>query len=162
MKFRQYLSSILCGILLLAATASQAEKPIRIGTTQSLTGQFEEFGNAQMKGLKMWVDDINARGELLGRPVELVHYDDHSDAARSAWRKFQLGGVIAHLGVATHARHRAKGHGRAAVTRIIHECRARARVPQYRAQQANRASLALARALGIDRYATMLAVHLAE
>ncbi len=85
MKFRQYVSNILCGILLLVATATQALEPIKIGTTQSLTGQFEEFGNAQMKGLKMWVHDINARGMLLGRPVELVHYDDHSDAARSAW-----------------------------------------------------------------------------
>ena len=28
------------------------------------------------------MDDINARGELLGRPVELIHYDDHSDADR--------------------------------------------------------------------------------
>ena len=85
MKLRQYLSSILCGILLLAASASQAAEPIRIGTTQSLTGQFEEFGNTQMKGLKMWRDDVNARGALLGRPVELIIYDDHSDPARSAW-----------------------------------------------------------------------------
>jgi branched-chain amino acid transport system substrate-binding protein len=84
-KLRQYLSNILCGILLLAASASQAADPIRIGTTQSLTGQFEAFGKTQLKGLKMWRDDINARGALLGRPVELVVYDDHSDAARSAW-----------------------------------------------------------------------------
>jgi branched-chain amino acid transport system substrate-binding protein len=31
----------------------------------------------------MWVDDVNGRGMLLGQPVELVHYDDASDAARS-------------------------------------------------------------------------------
>lgn len=85
MKLRQYLSNILCGALLLVAMVAQAAEPIRIGTTQSLTGQFEEFGKTQMKGLQMWRDDINARGELLGRPVELVAYDDHSDAARSAW-----------------------------------------------------------------------------
>jgi len=84
-KLRQYLSNILCGALLLVAMVAQAAEPIRIGTTQSLTGQFEEFGKTQMKGLQMWRDDINARGELLGRPVELVAYDDHSDAARSAW-----------------------------------------------------------------------------
>jgi branched-chain amino acid transport system substrate-binding protein len=76
---------VIAALLLVAVPGQAAEPPIRIGTTQSLSGQFKAFGTAQMEGLKMWVDDINARGMLLGRPVELVHYDDHSDAARSAW-----------------------------------------------------------------------------
>ena len=64
------------------AAAAQQEEPIRVGTTQSLSGRFAEEGRLQLKGLLMWMDDINARGELLGRPVELIHYDDHSDADR--------------------------------------------------------------------------------
>ncbi|MCZ6829333.1 MAG: amino acid ABC transporter substrate-binding protein [Gammaproteobacteria bacterium] len=86
MKFRRCMYYLVTAALLLVALPNHAaEPPIRIGTTQSLSGQFKAFGTAQMEGLKMWVDDINARGMLLGRAVELVHYDDHSDAARSAW-----------------------------------------------------------------------------
>jgi branched-chain amino acid transport system substrate-binding protein len=69
-------------VLSLAAGA-QALEPIRIGTTQSLTGQYQDFGTEQLRGLQMWVGDINSRGALLGRPVELVYYDDGSDANNS-------------------------------------------------------------------------------
>jgi branched-chain amino acid transport system substrate-binding protein len=61
-----------------ADTTQEAEQPIRIGTTQSLTGHYKEFGIEQLRGLQMWAADVNARGELLGRPVEIVHYDDGS------------------------------------------------------------------------------------
>jgi branched-chain amino acid transport system substrate-binding protein len=85
-KFRWSIYHLVTAALLLVAVPGHAaEPPIRVGTTQSLSGQFEAFGKAQLEGLMMWVDDINARGSLLGRRVELVHYDDHSDAARSAW-----------------------------------------------------------------------------
>jgi branched-chain amino acid transport system substrate-binding protein len=71
-------------ILALPLTAgAQSAQAIKIGTTQSLTGPFKDFGTEQLRGLQMWVDDVNGRGELLGRRVELVHYDDASDAAHS-------------------------------------------------------------------------------
>jgi len=63
---------------LAASTAAQSSDPIKIGTTQSLTGHYSEFGIQQLRGLQMWAADVNARGELLGRPVEVVHYDDRS------------------------------------------------------------------------------------
>lgn len=62
---------------------ANAEDPIKIGTTQSLTGHYADFGREQLNGLEMWVADINARGSLLGRRVELVHYDDASRSANS-------------------------------------------------------------------------------
>ena len=65
------------------AAGAQAVEPIRIGTTQSLTGQYKDFGTEQLRGLQMWVGDVNSRGSLLGRPVELVYYDDGSDANNS-------------------------------------------------------------------------------
>jgi branched-chain amino acid transport system substrate-binding protein len=71
-------------LALTLAVGAHAVEPIRIGTTQSLSGPLEEFGTNQLRGLQMWVGDVNARGELLGRKVELVHYDDGSDPARSA------------------------------------------------------------------------------
>ena len=74
----------LCTLALTLALGAHAIEPIRIGTTQSLSGPLEEFGTNQLRGLQMWVGDINERGMLLGRPVELVHYDDGSDPARSA------------------------------------------------------------------------------
>lgn len=80
---RKLLLSFFTFALVLVAGAHAAE-PIRIGTTQSLSGAYEDFGTNQLRGLQMWVGDINARGALLGRPVELVHYDDGSDPARSA------------------------------------------------------------------------------
>ncbi len=74
----------LCTLALTLAAGAYAVEPIRIGTTQSLTGSLQEFGTNQLRGLQMWLGDVNARGELLGRPVQLVHYDDGSDPARSA------------------------------------------------------------------------------
>lgn len=74
----------LCTLALTLAAGAFAAEPIRIGTTQSLSGPLMEFGTNQLRGLQMWVGDVNARGELLGRRVELVHYDDGSDPATSA------------------------------------------------------------------------------
>jgi branched-chain amino acid transport system substrate-binding protein len=71
-------------ILLLTGAAVQQpvmakEPPIRVGLTASLSGVFEAPGEDQLKGVQMWAHDINARGALLGRRVELVYYDDKSD-----------------------------------------------------------------------------------
>lgn len=57
---------------------------IRVGTTASLSGRYAESGLEQLQGIQMWVDDVNGRGALLGRKVELIHYDDRSDPNTSA------------------------------------------------------------------------------
>ena len=72
-----------CLFALSVAAGAQSAETIKVGTTQSLTGHYKEFGIEQLRGLQMWVADINARGALLGRTVELVHYDDGSRDARS-------------------------------------------------------------------------------
>lgn len=78
-------------ILLYSAIVSQviAAEPIRVGATASLTGVYAAPGEDQLHGIRMWVHDINARGALLGRKVELVSYDDKSDAetTRRLYRK---------------------------------------------------------------------------
>jgi branched-chain amino acid transport system substrate-binding protein len=78
--------TLLCVILLAdgAWSGAHAAEPIRVGTAQSLSGRFATEGGDQLKGLQMWVDDLNARGQLLGRRVELVWFDDRSDPARVA------------------------------------------------------------------------------
>jgi branched-chain amino acid transport system substrate-binding protein len=65
-----------CTIGLQAALAAE---PIRVGVTASLSGVYAVPGKNQLQGIEMWAHDINARGALLGREVELVYYDDESD-----------------------------------------------------------------------------------
>jgi len=67
-----------------AVQAAVQGEPIRVGVTASLTGDLAAPGQEQLEGVQMWVHDLNARGALLGRPVELVYYDDKSDPATSA------------------------------------------------------------------------------
>ena len=52
-------------------------KPIRVGCSASLTGALSATRNMVI-GYELWRDDVNAAGGLLGRPVELVVYDDQS------------------------------------------------------------------------------------
>lgn len=64
--------------------AAQQKTPIKIGASLSLTGQLSRSGVEQEHGYKLWQEEVNARGGLLGRPVELVVYDDKSDPATGA------------------------------------------------------------------------------
>ena len=65
MKFVKFLAALLLSFTAAVTTtnAQQTEEPIRIGTTQSLSGRFAEEGKLQLEGLLMWVSEINARGE---------------------------------------------------------------------------------------------------
>jgi len=84
MKQTIYAFTIWLFIVPLFTGISHAADTIRVGTTQPLTGKFKDFGEEQLRGIQMWVRDINSRGSLLGKNVELVYYDDYSEADRSA------------------------------------------------------------------------------
>jgi branched-chain amino acid transport system substrate-binding protein len=58
-----------------------AADPIKIGLSLSLTGATAPAGRQVQAGLEIWRDHVNARGGLLGRPVELVYYDDQTNPA---------------------------------------------------------------------------------
>src|SRR5579864_3129841 len=60
---------------------AQAADPIRIGMSMALTGGVAPIGKQVLTALQIWRDDVNAKGGLLGRPVELVFYDDQSNPA---------------------------------------------------------------------------------
>jgi branched-chain amino acid transport system substrate-binding protein len=64
--------------------AAQQKAPIKVGASLSLTGQLSRSGVEQEHGYKLWLEDVNARGGIMGRPVELVLYDDKSDPATGA------------------------------------------------------------------------------
>ncbi|MFL4977968.1 MAG: amino acid ABC transporter substrate-binding protein [Xanthobacteraceae bacterium] len=77
------------GVVLAAAAmtvvAAQAQapsgEPIRIGYSMALTGGLAPNGKSALLAQKIWEEDINAKGGLLGRPVKLVYYDDQSNPA---------------------------------------------------------------------------------
>src|SRR6185503_10326091 len=62
----------------------QATSPIRIGYSLSLTGGLAGNGQSARLAHDIWCEDVNRLGGLLGRPVELVCYDDGTDASRVA------------------------------------------------------------------------------
>jgi len=62
-----------------SASLAQNKQPIRIGMSMALTGGVAVAGKQCLLGLEIWRDDVNAKGGLMGRPVELVYYDDQSN-----------------------------------------------------------------------------------
>ena len=75
-------ASLLAAISLIGATApATAQEPIKIGFSVSLTGGLASSGKAHLLSKQIWLEEINAKGGLLGRPVKLVYYDDQTNAA---------------------------------------------------------------------------------
>lgn len=66
------------------ATAASAADPIKVGFSIGLTGANGPNGKQLLVALEIWRDDINAKGGLLGRPVELVYYDDQTSPPNEA------------------------------------------------------------------------------
>jgi branched-chain amino acid transport system substrate-binding protein len=60
---------------------AKSEEPIRIGLSVALTGAVAPNGKQVLLSMEIWKDDVNAKGGLLGRRVELVYYDDQSNPA---------------------------------------------------------------------------------
>jgi len=70
--------------LLLASGAmfvARGADPIKIGFGMALTGGLSANGKPALLALQIWKDDVNKKGGLLGRPVELVYYDDQTNPA---------------------------------------------------------------------------------
>ncbi len=66
-------------LTLLAVSPAHAQAPIKISFSMALTGGLSPNGRPALIAIEIWKDDINARGGLLGRPVQLVYYDDQSN-----------------------------------------------------------------------------------
>jgi branched-chain amino acid transport system substrate-binding protein len=89
MTFRQQqrmIAACFVGTLLaLAAPAAQAQaqsgEPLKIGYGIAQTGGLAPNGKSALLAQKIWEEDINAKGGLLGRPVRLIYYDDQSNPA---------------------------------------------------------------------------------
>jgi branched-chain amino acid transport system substrate-binding protein len=73
----------LAAALLAAATAVQAQEPIRIGSFLSVTGPAAFLGDPEQKTLELYVEKINAAGGVLGRKLQLIAYDSAGDAEKA-------------------------------------------------------------------------------
>src|SRR5262245_4314864 len=69
--------------LLFSAAALAQQGPIKIGMSMPQTGGLGAGGQSALLALRMWVDDVNAKGGLLGRKVELIAYDDQTNPANT-------------------------------------------------------------------------------
>jgi branched-chain amino acid transport system substrate-binding protein len=62
-----------------STAAAQSGEPIRIGFGIAMTGSLAANGKSALLAQKIWEEDVNAEGGLLGRPVKLVYYDDQTN-----------------------------------------------------------------------------------
>src|SRR5262249_45555158 len=74
-------SASLIVLAVLFAGPTLAQEPIKIGFSMALTGPLAPNGKQALLGMKIWEEETNAKGGLLGRPVKLVYYDDQSQAS---------------------------------------------------------------------------------
>jgi len=77
------LLGIVLMLLMAFSISDAAEKPILIGGSLPLTGQYAETGQWIERGMKFWAKEINEKGGLLGRPVEFKIYDDESNVNKA-------------------------------------------------------------------------------
>jgi branched-chain amino acid transport system substrate-binding protein len=68
-------------VLAAAPFVARAQNPIKIGLGMAMTGGLSANGKPALLALQIWKDDVNKKGGLLGRPVELVYYDDQTNPA---------------------------------------------------------------------------------
>jgi branched-chain amino acid transport system substrate-binding protein len=77
------LTSILAALVVVTLLGApvRAADPITIGFGMALSGPLAANGKMSLLAMKIWQDDVNAKGGLLGRQVKLVYYDDQSTPA---------------------------------------------------------------------------------
>jgi len=70
--------ALLAGLSWPLGASAQSGNPIKVGAGLALTGGGAPAGKMLLAAIEIWRDDVNAKGGLLGRPVEVVSYDDQS------------------------------------------------------------------------------------
>jgi len=72
--------TLLLAALLALPIAAEAQKPIKVGMPMPLSGPPALFGEPATKGAQMYIDEINAKGGVLGRKLELLPRDTKGNA----------------------------------------------------------------------------------
>src|SRR5580692_11850021 len=81
MQFRHVLTALVLGLVL--PTAARAEDTIKIGFPIPLSGPTAVYGQPILKGAELAVADINAKGGVLGRKLELLPRDSKANPAEA-------------------------------------------------------------------------------
>jgi branched-chain amino acid transport system substrate-binding protein len=66
---------------LAGGASAQSGEPIKIGFSMAMTGGLAPNGKSSLLAQRIWEEDVNAKGGLMGRPVKLIYYDDQSNPA---------------------------------------------------------------------------------
>lgn len=84
----------------LALAQAPTGQPVRIGVIGPFSGPSSDFGNPMLHGVQLAVEEINAVGGYLGRPLELVVKDDQGnpDVGLKGSQELVKEGVIATIG----------------------------------------------------------------
>jgi len=72
-------AAVAAGAMFVGVATAQNKEPIKIGFSMALTGPLSPNGKQALLGMKIWEEEMNAKGGLLGRPVKLIYYDDQSN-----------------------------------------------------------------------------------
>jgi branched-chain amino acid transport system substrate-binding protein len=74
-------AAVLAALYWPSGALAQSGNPIKVGMSLAVTGAGAPAGKMLQAAIEIWRDDINAKGGLLGRPVEIIVYDDQSNPA---------------------------------------------------------------------------------
>ena len=73
-----------------SSASPSSSKPMVIGASVSLTGDFSADGQAFQRGYNLWASDVNKAGGLMGRQVKMIYLDDKSDPTQGSTNVQQL------------------------------------------------------------------------
>jgi branched-chain amino acid transport system substrate-binding protein len=73
----------LSAALAVSSLSAVADETIKIGSVLSVTGPAAFLGDPELKTLQLYVEELNKKGGVLGRQLELIHYDDGTDANKA-------------------------------------------------------------------------------
>src|ERR1700758_3709739 len=79
---RRLLLAVTAAIAASVALPAEAQETLKFGLVAAMSGQSAKSGEAIVRGLSIALDEINAKGGLLGKKVELVVRDDESNPAK--------------------------------------------------------------------------------
>jgi len=80
---RLVISAVAAATAFMVAPAS-AQDTLKVGLVAAMSGQSAKSGEAIVRGLSLAIDEINAKGGLLGKKLELIVRDDESNPAKGA------------------------------------------------------------------------------
>ena len=86
-KFLLFATALLFGAAASMMPARAAD-PIKIGTGMALTGGLAASGKAAILAMKIWEEETNAKGGLLGRPVQRSEERRVGKECRSRWSPY--------------------------------------------------------------------------